>query len=49
MYSEKNIKFENLKEFISSAYHSVHEKDQIGFNTFLSIIYRYVPKIYLLL
>ena len=26
IFRKKNIKFENLKEFLSSAYHSAHKK-----------------------
>ena len=46
VFRKKNIKFETIKLFISSAYHPVHEKDQIDFNTFLSSIYSSVPKSY---
>ena len=45
-FRKKNIKFETIKLFISSAYHPVHEKDQIDFNTFLSSVYSSVPKSY---
>ena len=47
-FRKKIIKFETIKLFISSAYHPVHEKDQVDFNTFLSSIYSSVPKSYFL-